>query len=168
MTRIQRAGSWTVAIVAVAVLGGGALATPGSGVVSSAVKARAGFADATDIKFKVDMLGQELMHVPNAQETVIQEIVIGPGGHTGWHSHPGPVVVLVKSGALTFYDGEDPACTPRTYETGQAFIDRGQGHVHIARNLSTSVNLELWAAYFDVPPGGPFRLDVADPGNCVF
>ena len=168
MTRIKRAVSWTVGIVAIAVLGAVGLATPGSGVLSSAVKARAGFADPTDIKFKVKLLGQKVMHVPDAQETVVQEIVIGPGGHTGWHSHPGPVVVLVKSGALTFYDGEDPSCTPRTYEAGQAFIDRGQGHVHIARNLSTIANLELWAVYFDVPTGGAFRIDVPDPGNCAF
>ena len=76
--------------------------------------------------------------------------------------------MLVKSGALTFVDGEDAECTPRTYEAGQAFIDRGQGHVHIARNLSTTDNLELWATYFDVPPGELFRLDAPDPGNCAF
>ena len=54
----------------------------------------------------------------------------------------------------------------RTYSTGQAFIDSGQGHVHIGRNLSQSQNLELVATYFDVPPGGAFRIDAADPGNC--
>jgi hypothetical protein len=26
------------------------------------------------------------------------------GGSTGWHSHPGPAVVIVKSGSLTLYD----------------------------------------------------------------
>jgi hypothetical protein len=50
---------------------------------------------------------------------------------------------------------------------GQSFIDRGQGHVHIARNESTSQRLELWATYFDVPPGGAFRIDAPNPGNCV-
>jgi hypothetical protein len=105
----------------------------------------------------------------NAQQTVVQQIVIGPGGHTGWHSHPGPVVVVVTSGALTFYSSEDPACTPRTYIARQAFIDSGQGHVHIARNLSTTENLDLWAVYFDVPPPpGGFRIDVPNPGNCAF
>jgi len=39
--------------------------------------------------------------------------------------------------------------------------------VHIARNEG-STNLTLWATYFDVPPGGPFRIDRADPGNCSF
>ena len=168
MKTMQRAMYWTTAVAAsAAVLGGAALATPGSGV-SSSVKANAWFGDPTDIKFKIDVSGQELIHVPNAQQTYIQEIVIGPGGHTGWHSHPGPVLVIVKSGALTFYSGDDPGCTPRMYPAGQAFIDHGQGHVHIARNLSTADNLELWAVYFDVPADGVFRLDAPDPGNCVF
>jgi quercetin dioxygenase-like cupin family protein len=99
---------------------------------------------------------------------VVQQIVIGPGGHTGWHSHPGPVVVVIKTGALTFYSSEDPTCTGRTYTAGQAFIDSGQGHVHIARNLSASENVELWATYFDGPPGGAFRVDAGDPGTCGF
>jgi len=145
-----------------------ALLTPGSGVLSAAVKARASFVAPTDIKIKVGDGRQEVMHVPNAQETVVQEVIIAPGGHTGWHSHPGPVVVLIKSGTMSFYDGDDPTCGVRTYAAGQAFIDSGQGHVHIARNEGTQ-NLELWATYFDVPPGGAFRNDVApSPGNCPF
>lgn len=156
-----------VAAVATAVVGA-ALVTPGSGIVSAPVVARAAFADPVDIKFKVTGDGQEVTQVSEAQDTVIQQIVIGPGGHTGWHSHPGPVVVLVKAGELTFYSSEDPTCTGRTYTAGQAFLDRGQGHVHIARNLSQSENLELWATYFDVPAGAAFRIDAANPGNCGF
>ena len=80
---------------------------------------------------------------------------------------PRPVVVLVKAGELTLYSSEDPTCTGRTFGPGQAFIDSGQGHVHIARNLGQTP-VELWVTYFDVPPGGPFRNDVADPGTCGF
>ncbi len=147
---------------------GTALATPPSGVVTAPVVARGAFADATDVKFKITGRGQEVIHVDNSLDTVVQQIVIGPGGNFGWHSHPGPVVVVVKSGELTFYDGDDPSCTPRTYVAGQVFVDRGQGHVHFARNLSASKNLELWATYFDVPPGLPQRIDAPNPGNCPF
>jgi quercetin dioxygenase-like cupin family protein len=167
MTKTKRRLAFLILVAAVSsVLAGATLATPPSGIVSSTVLARAGFADPVDIKFKVRGQHQEVIHVRNAQETVVQQIVIGPGGHTGWHSHPGPVVVLVKAGALTLYSSEDPTCTGRTYSAGQAFIDSGQGHVHIARNLSQSENIELWVTYFDVPPGGPFRIDAPDPGNC--
>jgi quercetin dioxygenase-like cupin family protein len=164
MTKRQLTFLLFVAAVSTALLGA-AFATTPSGV-SGIVLARASFADPVDIKFKVEGQGQEVIHVRNARETVVQQIVILPGGHTGWHSHPGPVVVLVKAGELTFYDSDDPTCTGRTYSAGQAFVDSGQGHVHIARNLSLSQNLELVATYFDVPPGGLFRIDAADPGNC--
>lgn len=140
--------------------------TPGSGV-SSIVFARASFVDPTDVRFKVKDGSQEVINVNNAQQTVVQQIVIAPGGQTGWHSHPGPVVVLIKSGQMSFYDSDDPTCTVRTYSAGQAFIDSGQGHVHIARNEGAA-NLELWATYFDVPLGGAFRIDSPNPGNCSF
>jgi len=152
----------TVSSVAVA-----AVLTPSSGILSAPVVARASFADQTDVKFKINGQGQEVINVNNARDTVMQQIIIAPGGHTGWHSHPGPVVVLIKSGQMSFYDGDDPTCTVRTYSAGQAFIDSGQGHVHIARNEGTE-NLELWATYFDVPPGGLLRINAPDPGNCSF
>jgi quercetin dioxygenase-like cupin family protein len=172
MTNRQLALSSVAGLVAVVTaLTGAVLATPGAGVLSATVVARGTFADPTDIKFKVDTAGQEVMHVPDARQTVVQQITIGPGGHTGWHSHPGPVVVVVTGGTLTFYSSEDPACTPRTYGAGQAFIDHGQGHVHIGRNESTTENVDLWATYFDVPPPPPannFRIDAPAPGNCPF
>jgi quercetin dioxygenase-like cupin family protein len=152
--------------------------TPGSGIILRNDFVRAGFAVPTDIQFKVSdyysRFGfrgdyrQEVIQVNNARETVMQQVVIAPGGFTGWHSHPGPAVVLVKSGQLSFYDGEDPSCTVRTYSAGEAFIDRGQGHVHIGRNESPSENLELWSTYLDVPPGEAFRIDAPNPGNCGF
>lgn len=144
------------------------LATPASGILSAPVVARGTFQIPVDIKFKVDDGRKDVIHVPNAAETVMQQVVFGPGGHTGWHSHPGPVVVVVKSGVLTFFSGDDAGCTPRNYSAGQAFIDSGQGHVHLAANLSATENVELWATYFDVPPGGAFRIDAANPGNCPF
>jgi|SRR5215211_4167413 len=158
----------SVAVAALlTVLAGTAQATPSSNIVSATVVARASFVDPVDVKFKIDEGHQEVLQAPDLLETVMQQIVIGPGGSTGWHSHPGPVVVLIKAGSLTFYSSEDPTCTPHTYSAGQAFIDRGQGHVHLARNLGGQ-NVELWVTYFDVPVGGPFRLDAANPGNCGF
>jgi quercetin dioxygenase-like cupin family protein len=164
-------GSSVIALAAAVVFTTAGLArtglTPNSGVLVSNVVARAGFADPTDLKFKVGGQGKEVMNVPNARETVMQQVVIAPGGYTGWHTHPGPVLVLVKAGALTLYSSEDPTCTGRTYTVGQSFIDPGQGHVHIGRNEG-SENLEIWSAYFDVPPGAPFRIDAPSPGNCAF
>ena len=157
-------------VAALSAVGVTAAFTPAS-LVSGVIYARASFADQTDIKFKIKGQGQEVINVNNAGDTVMQKIVILPGGNTGWHSHPGPVVVLVGSGQMSFYDSDDPTCTARTYAAGQAFVDSGQGHVHIARNEG-SVPLELYVTYFDVTPGVPpphaFRIDAPNPGNCSF
>ncbi len=162
----------TMALLAVLSLGVFAVAavlTQSTGILMSPVFARASFANPTDLKFTVyGNHSQEVIDVTNARETVIQQIVIAPGGQTGWHTHPGPVVVLIKSGQMSFYDGDDPTCTARIYSANQSFIDSGQGNVHIARNESHSENLELWATYFDVPPGLAFRIDAPAPGNCSF
>src|SRR5215216_3187299 len=108
--RVARRGAFvTLSVAAVlTVLCGAALATPSSNIVSATVVARASFVDPVDAKFKVEGDHEEVIQARELLETVLQQIVIGPGGSTGWHSHPGPVVVLIKSGALTFYSSEDP------------------------------------------------------------
>jgi quercetin dioxygenase-like cupin family protein len=163
----MRATTFLAATAALALIATTATATPASGVVG-AVMARADFVDPVDIKLKVTDGRQQVIHAPNARQTVIQSIVFSPGGHTGWHSHPGPVVVLVKSGELTLYANHDGTCETRTYTTGQAFIDRGQGHAHIGVNTAAGTSTELWVTYFDVPPGAPFRIDAEASGNCGF
>jgi quercetin dioxygenase-like cupin family protein len=149
------------------VLTAGVLATPPSGQLSSATFARGMFADPVDIKFKIMVGNEDVIHVPDAHDTVVVSTMYSPGGNTGWHSHPGPTIVLVKTGALTLYSADDPMCSGRTYLAGQAFVDPGQGHVHIGVNHS-SVNTELWAVFLDVPPGMSPRIDAPAPGNCLF
>lgn len=151
-----------------AALASAALATPPSGILSGAIIARASFTDPVDVKFKLDEGATEVINVTGTRETVMQQIVIAPGGSTGWHSHPGPAVALVKAGELTVYSSDDPSCTGRAYPAGQAFVDSGRGHVHMARNLSLTENAEVWVTYFDVPVGGSVRIDGIDPGNCTF
>jgi quercetin dioxygenase-like cupin family protein len=169
-----RVSARTVVLTSVAVAGlvtalvRTALATPGSNIVSATVLARASFVEPVDVKFKVNDGSEEVIHAREAQETVIQQVIIGPGGSTGWHSHPGPAVALIQSGALAVFSSDDPTCTPRIYLPGEAFVDPGQGHVHLALNLSLSEDVEVWVTYFDVPPGGSPRLDAANPGNCGF
>ncbi|HEY3171118.1 MAG TPA: cupin domain-containing protein [Thermoanaerobaculia bacterium] len=88
------------------------------------------------------------------------------GGYSGWHSHPGPSLVTVKSGTATYYDGDDPTCTPHVVEAGNGFVDPGGGHVHMVRNEG-SVQLEL-VAFQIVPRGAARRINAPDPGNCPF
>jgi quercetin dioxygenase-like cupin family protein len=160
--------SAVIGAAVVTTLAGAVLATPGSGA-GGVVVARAAFADVVDLKFSIrdDYRGRDNIHVRNAADTVMQQITFAPGGFSGWHSHPGPAVVLITSGELTFYDGEDESCTGRTFSAGQALIDPGQGHVHFALNQGTAA-AEVWVTYFDVPPGLGPRDDAPAPGNCPF
>lgn len=91
---------------------------------------------------------------------------VPPGGNSGWHTHPGPSVVSVKSGTATVYMGDDPSCTPTTYPAGTGFIDAGSGHVHMVRNEGT-VGLET-VAFQIVPTGAARRIDAPNPGFCPF
>lgn len=154
-----------VTLLVLPVLAGIALATPGVNVISAPVHSRgthegrlAVFSDKIHLKAKrgVDV------------DFVTQQIVIGPGGATGWHSHPGPVLVTVKSGALTLVYADDATCDGKTYTAGQSFVDRGDETIHTALN-KTPADVELWATYL-VPgaPGSPFRLDAPAQGSCGF
>ena len=164
----RRLVSAVVAAAATA-LASSVLATQGSGT-TGVVAARAAFADIVDLKFSIrdDYRGRDNIQVRNAGDTVMQQITFEPGGYSGWHSHPGPAVVLVASGQLTFYDGDDESCSGRTFSAGQALIDPGQGHVHFAVNQG-SIPTVVWVTYFDVPPGTGgmgVRVDAPAPGNC--
>jgi quercetin dioxygenase-like cupin family protein len=154
--------SATVASAALIVLAfaGTALGTPGGSVISAPILARGGFDARVDIKVKFERDGNiNVSNAPESGEVVVQEVTIGPGGTTGWHSHPGPVVVVVKQGTLTYVRADGGVCTSTPYSAGTAFVDPGQGHAHTAFNLGTE-NLVLMATYFDVPVGGSPRIDV--------
>jgi hypothetical protein len=147
---------------------GSALATPGIGIISAPTLAR-GTLEARDAHHDQHKRVKITLHKPS--DVIVQQVTIAPGGSTGWHSHPGPAVVIVKSGSLTLYDGDDPDCRGTSYSAdpalGEVFIDEGRGHVHFGRNEG-STNTELYVTYLDVPVGAAPRIDVPPPGNCSF
>lgn len=85
--------------------------------------------------------------------------ILAPGGHTGWHSHPGPSIISVRSGVATGYDSDAPG-VPHVYPAGTSFIDDGEG-AHLVRNEG-NVNLEL-VAFQVLPAGAPRRIDEPAP-----
>lgn len=94
-----------------------------------------------------------------SSDVYIVHNVIKPGGHTGWHSHPGISFVTVKAGTVTEYRGDDPT-TPHTYSAGSGLVEEA-GHVHLFRNEGDT-NLEL-VAFQLLPSGAPRRIDQAAP-----
>jgi hypothetical protein len=141
---------------------GAALATPGVGIIMGPVHARGTLDKKLDVKSDAGIK----LKSKRTMDFVTQQIVIGGGGSTGWHSHPGPVLVTVKTGALRLIYADDRNCDGTVYVAGDSFVDRGDATVHIARNESLLDNVELWATY--LVPGTPgttaFRIDAPDPG----
>jgi quercetin dioxygenase-like cupin family protein len=111
-------------------------------------------------RFRVRITAQEPSDVYVVRNTV------PPGGYSGWHTHPGPSIVSVKSGTATVYEGDDPSCTPHTYPAGSGFVDEGGGHVHMVSNEGTDT-LEV-VAFQIVPAGSTRRVDMPSPGGCRF
>lgn len=140
-----------------------ALATPGL-VTSAPVHARGTLEEDLIVNSKSGIH----LKTKGSADVVTQQIVLPGGGHTGWHSHPGPVLVTVKRGALRLIYADDATCAGTVYTAGQSFVDRGDEIVHIARNVSATEELEIWGTYL-VPgaPGAGFRLDEpVAPTNC--
>ena len=100
-----------------------------------------------------------------AFDIAVQTIAFAPGATSGWHSHPGPVLIQVVSGTMTFYMSDDPNCTPIVRTAGQGYLDMGD-HAHIARNETTAPAQNV-VTYF-APPGAALRIDEPRPGNCSF
>lgn len=123
------------------------------------------FFDSFRVKTISDPLKVEIATKGEADVFVVKNTV-PPGGYSGWHTHPGPSVVLVTKGTATVYDGDDPYCTPAVYPAGTGFIDNGDGHVHMVRNEG-AVDLET-VAFQVIPHGASRRIDAPAPGYCGF
>ncbi len=131
---------------------------------SSTLLGRATFAEGFDVKRKTDDW-QLQIKAKDPTDVAVQRIRFRAGGNSGWHSHPGPVMIQVVYGTMTFYEGDDPSCTPIVRTAGQAYLDAGE-HAHIARNETrdSAVNIVTYLA----PVGAALRIDEPAPGNCPF
>jgi quercetin dioxygenase-like cupin family protein len=163
---------WVVAlgVLGVAVYGGIALATPPSGVTTTTFGV-ARF-DNIDTTTKTDIdsaaathFWQARMNTKGPSDLYVLQNTITPGGTFGWHSHPGPSLVIVKSGTATFYMADDPTCSPHAVPAGSGFVDDGHD-VHVVRNEG-SVDLVTVVVSL-VPAGFQRRIDQPSPGNCPF
>lgn len=134
----------------------------------STLLARATFIDPNDqnldVKRVTDDWHVQIKAKPGL-DIATQSIVFEPGGSSGWHGHPGPVFITVVSGTMTFYESDDPTCSPIVRTAGQSYLDYGDD-AHIARNEGTTQAQNI-VTYF-APPGAALRIDAPAPGNCSF
>ena len=161
---MQRKLKWlcVVPVIAMTAYGSTVLATPPSGVTPTLL-AKGRF-EQFDAKAKTGDWKSRL-RTKGTSDVEVLEVRIAPGGSSGWHSHPGPGIVLVKSGAATIYLGDDPTCTPHLVQAGQGFVEAG-GEVHLVRNEGTVELVNIVTSL--VPAGAVRRIDAPSAGNCPF
>ena len=92
-------------------------------------------------------------------DLVVRTHDYAPNSTTGWHTHPGPVFITVLSGAVTFYEADDPTCTPKTVYEGQGYVDTGHGHIGRNETGSPAKDVTVIVA----PVGQPFRGELPAP-----
>jgi quercetin dioxygenase-like cupin family protein len=121
------------------------------------------------VKFKVNAV-RTLIACSAATpcDTAVQQVTIDPGGHTGWHTHPGATFVAVTAGEGTLHHAgrAGTGCPGHKYAPGSGFFQHA-GDVHTLRNEGT-VPLVVHALYV-LPPGTPntsIRTDQPQPPNC--
>jgi quercetin dioxygenase-like cupin family protein len=147
--------------VAVVSLAGAAFATNPSGLTSTTpVRGLLGPVDVKHDNIELETEGQ------TSADVAVATLTFAPGGSSGWHHHPGVVVVLVESGAITFYDQN---CKSEVHHAGEAFVESSD-EPGLAKNAGT-VNAVVHATYI-VPTSGspaqptPLRIDDPQPEDC--
>jgi quercetin dioxygenase-like cupin family protein len=98
------------------------------------------------------------------KDMLVTSIAVDPGGSFGWHTHPGPVLVSVATGTLTFYRAERHECQRGTFTAGQGFIEDG-GDVHLARN-ETSDPVLLYVTFLAHTGTTAFLTEAPEPALC--
>ena len=155
-------GAAFLASFAVLVISATALATPGFMITS--INLSLGRFGEIDLRTNDTLPHQVKVKTKGASDVYVGSNTWAPGGHSGWHTHPGPSLITVKAGTATVYAGDDPTCTPRVYPTGSGFIDQADGHVHLLRN-EDSVDLVTVAVQI-IPAGAERQINAPDPGHC--
>jgi quercetin dioxygenase-like cupin family protein len=82
-------------------------------------------------------------------EAVMIQTTMHPGGHEGWHTHPGTLVEYVMKGPWTMERRGKPTAT---YQTGQTFsIVEGQVHQAVNPGKATVRGLAILIVPKDKP-----------------
>lgn len=99
-----------------------------------------------------------ILHLKGPTDVLQTDLIFQQGGTTGWHYHPGPVVVMIKTGELT--EIESNGCIT-LHKAGTAFFEDANV-VHNVINQAGVVT-EVYATFLS-PTGAQPLIPAANPG----
>ncbi len=130
-----------------------ALANPGTLITTTILGHRATLADSVDVN-----QDRIKFQTKDPTDVLVQTIPFQPHGSTGWHFHPGVVIVVVESGQVTTHDAN---CQTRTYGPHESFVESGTTPFMVS-NESDTTNAVVYATLV-APAGTPFRIETDLP-----
>ena len=152
-----------VSACVVVVFGAMVLASPAVGVTPTLLGR--GTYDAFKLRTAPEALVDVKLEAKNPLDVVVRTHDYAVGSSTGWHMHPGPVLITVVEGEVTFYEYDDPTCSGTVVTAGHGYVDTGHGH--IGRNETGQPAKDV--TVFFAPVGAGFRSELAAPGpHCPF
>jgi quercetin dioxygenase-like cupin family protein len=146
-------------VIGVAVPLGSVQATPGSGT------SRELLGRATLDPFRINQPPDFLIHSKTEKDVTIEKVTIPPGGHTGWHSHPGPSFAIVTEGQIKYTSfTEKEGCVERVFgpDEPEQVLFEPPNQVHLARNEG-DIDVVAYVTRFNIPVGG--KITDSSPGN---
>jgi quercetin dioxygenase-like cupin family protein len=104
------------------------------------------------------------IHTRAARDTLFARLDFAEGGSTGWHTHPGPVIVAVASGTLVVHHPlKRGGCGSETFVAGTGFIETG-GDVHEATAVGGPA--VVYTTFLAQPGTTSYLVPVAAPAGC--
>jgi quercetin dioxygenase-like cupin family protein len=133
-----------------------ALASPGSGTSTTILAPRSTLAQSVQ-------MNEERIKLQTKDPTdfVTQQVSFVPHAYSGWHHHPGFILVLVKSGQVTVHDEN---CQTKTYSAGESFVEGGSAPMMVSNESDTVTAVDV--ATQVAPQGSAFRIE-DDPPSCA-
>jgi hypothetical protein len=95
-------------------------------------------------------------------DVFIEHVRLLPGQSSGFHTHPGPVVVTVAAGSLTYEAGSRGRCVRRRVVVDRGFVERG-----IHRVTAGAAGADYYAVYLVPRLTGPTQRGAARPRACA-
>jgi quercetin dioxygenase-like cupin family protein len=155
MKRNRRLAVASIVVAVSAAATAVALANPGNSV-TTIVGHRATLADRVEVN-----QDRIKFQTKDPVDMVTQKVTFAPHATSGWHYHPGVVLVVVESGHVTTHDAN---CNTKTYGAGQAFVESGTDPFMVSNENDTVDAVDV--ATIASPAGGPFRIET-DPPACA-
>ncbi len=109
------------------------------------------------------------MRTHGSTDVIAQDIVQHPGDNSGWHYHPGVVLISVTGppgNHLLFHDGCDVITIPvdQPPAVSRGFYETGHDPGLVESPSSNTANITLHVMYV-LPTGAPPRINT-DPPQC--